>query len=36
MGTVLIDSTPEAMATSYAPLMTPCAAKWIACWLLPH
>ena len=29
-------STPPAMTMSYAPLITPCAAKWMACWLDPH
>ena len=36
IGTRLIDSTPPAMTMSYAPASTPCAAKLIACWLLPH
>ena len=36
IGTRLIDSTPQAMTMSYAPAMTPWAAKWAACWLEPH
>ena len=31
-----IDSTPHAIAMSYAPAITPCAAKCTACWLDPH
>ena len=36
IGTRLMDSTPAAMTTSYAPATTPWAAKLMACWLLPH
>ncbi len=36
IGTRLIDSTPAAMTTSICPLITVAAAKWSACWLLPH
>lgn len=36
MGTRLIDSTPQATTTSYAPATTPCAAKCTACWEEPH
>jgi len=36
IGTRPIDSTPAAMTMSYTPAITPCAAKWIACWLDPH
>jgi hypothetical protein len=36
IGTRLIDSTPAAITTSYAPAITPCAAKCSACWLDPH
>ncbi len=35
-GMRLIDSTPQAIATSYWPVMTPCAANIAACWLDPH
>src|SRR4051794_15156594 len=36
IGTRLMFSTPAAITTSYAPAMTPCAAKWAACWEDPH
>src|SRR4029079_8523285 len=36
IGTRVMTSTPAATTTSYAPAMTPCAAKWAACWLDPH
>ena len=36
IGTRLIDSTPAATTMSYAPAITPCAAKCSACWLEPH
>ena len=36
MGTRLIDSSPAATTMSYAPAITPWAAKAMACWLLPH
>ena len=36
MGFLLISSTPHAITTSYAPAITPCAAKAAACWLDPH
>ncbi len=36
IGTRLMDSTPQATTRSYAPEMTPCAAKCTACWEEPH
>ena len=36
IGTRLIDSTPAAITTSYAPAITPWAAKCSDCWLEPH
>ncbi len=36
IGTRVIDSTPAAIAMSYAPEMTPCAAKCAACCDEPH
>src|SRR5438270_4526923 len=36
IGTRLIDSTPQAMATSTAPAATRLAARLVACWLEPH
>ena len=36
IGTRLMFSTPAAITTSYAPAITPCAAKWGACWDEPH
>jgi len=36
IGTRVITSTPLAMTASYAPAITPCAAKCAACWLEPH
>ena len=36
IGTRDIDSTPQAIAMSYAPLITPCAAMCAACWDEPH
>jgi hypothetical protein len=36
IGTRVMLSTPEAMTTSCVPLITAWAAKWIACWELPH
>jgi len=36
IGTRLMDSTPQATAMSYAPEMTPWAAKCTACWEEPH
>ena len=36
MGLRVMDSTPQAIARSYAPAMTPWATKCIACWEDPH
>ena len=36
IGTRLMLSTPAAITTSYAPAITPCAAKWRACCDDPH
>ncbi len=36
IGVRVMTSTPAATTTSYAPAMTPCAAKCIDCWLEPH
>ena len=36
IGTRVIDSTPAATTTSYAPAITPWAAKCRACWPDPH
>ncbi len=36
MGVRVIDSTPAATAMSYAPAITPWAAKWMDCWEDPH
>jgi hypothetical protein len=36
IGTRVMDSTPHAIAMSYAPAMTPCAAKCAACCDEPH
>src|SRR5581483_9404152 len=36
MGTRLITSTPAATTMSYAPAITPCAAKWADCCDEPH
>jgi len=36
IGTRLMLSTPLAITTSCVPLITACAANWIACWLEPH
>ena len=36
IGTCDIDSTPPAITMSCVPLITACAAKWIACWEEPH
>ena len=36
IGTRLMTSTPAAIAMSYAPLITPWAAKCADCWELPH
>ncbi len=36
IGTRPMDSTPQATTMSYAPEITPCAAKWTACWEEPH
>ncbi len=36
IGARVIDSTPHAIARSYAPAMTPCATKWTACCDEPH
>src|SRR5438045_6078374 len=35
-GTRVMFSTPEATTRSYAPAITPCAAKWMDCWDEPH
>ena len=36
IGTRLMLSTPAAITASCVPLITACAANWIACWLDPH
>ena len=36
IGTRVMFSTPAAITTSYAPAITPCAAKCAACWDDPH
>src|ERR1043165_6433971 len=36
IGARVIDSTPHAIARSYAPAITPWATKCAACWLEPH
>ena len=36
IGTRVMLSTPPAMTTSWVPLITACAANWIACWDEPH
>ena len=36
IGTRVIDSTPLAMTISCVPLITACAANWIACCDEPH
>ena len=36
IGVRVMTSTPAATTMSYAPAMTPCAPKCIACWLEPH
>ena len=36
IGTRVMLSTPLAMTMSCVPLITACAANWIACWLDPH
>mmetsp|Transcript_106521 Transcript_106521/g.306269 ORF Transcript_106521/g.306269 Transcript_106521/m.306269 type:complete len:353 (-) Transcript_106521:112-1170(-) len=36
IGTCDMFSTPPAITQSWLPLMTACAAKWMACWPEPH